>query len=349
MVHLKKKVKLYLHIGRAKTGTTSIQQFLHLNRDYLKSKGYLYPMAAMTPTSGQARLAWCFKNNADCDAIYQSFYDEINREGLDKVIISSEGFTMPSYPLNKFLQYFPRDDFDVTAIIYIRRQDKFFESWAQQIVKGSGVTDDIDTLLKACRLDHYSIIKDWEGLVGKNNIFVRPFERGQFVDGDLYKDFMKMIDVTLFDDMALPPKESNTAIKRDMMELIKIINRLGVGDRRNELVQKLVAFVREYPEYSGEYSYSMLSPSEQVELFNSYSQSNSMVAKEYLGREDGVLFHEALPDCSQAYEAYKGLNPEFVVKLFVGYLLNQRPIAIENTNHANDSGILRRILSKVMH
>ena len=35
--------KVVLHIGRHKTGTTSIQKFLHANSDELKSYGLYYP------------------------------------------------------------------------------------------------------------------------------------------------------------------------------------------------------------------------------------------------------------------------------------------------------------------
>ncbi|HHY1340405.1 TPA: hypothetical protein ACV09T_001846, partial [Campylobacter jejuni] len=35
----------YIHIGTPKTGTTSIQKFLTLNREILKQNGYYYPNA----------------------------------------------------------------------------------------------------------------------------------------------------------------------------------------------------------------------------------------------------------------------------------------------------------------
>lgn len=36
--------KLILHIGTEKTGTTSIQKFLNLNKDELLNEGIFYPM-----------------------------------------------------------------------------------------------------------------------------------------------------------------------------------------------------------------------------------------------------------------------------------------------------------------
>jgi hypothetical protein len=38
-----RSLDLVLHIGSGKTGTSSIQGFLHRNRDRLATLGYLYP------------------------------------------------------------------------------------------------------------------------------------------------------------------------------------------------------------------------------------------------------------------------------------------------------------------
>ena len=36
-------MKAFLHIGTAKTGTTTIQHFIHKNKKHLLQNGYLYP------------------------------------------------------------------------------------------------------------------------------------------------------------------------------------------------------------------------------------------------------------------------------------------------------------------
>jgi len=41
----------YLHIGFEKTGTTSIQQFLHRNRGELAKKGFYHPVSLDTPNN----------------------------------------------------------------------------------------------------------------------------------------------------------------------------------------------------------------------------------------------------------------------------------------------------------
>ena len=57
-------MKLILHIGSEKTGTTAIQRFFKKNRERLIQNGIYYPLAPMVP-DGNHRWGPLFANNND--------------------------------------------------------------------------------------------------------------------------------------------------------------------------------------------------------------------------------------------------------------------------------------------
>ena len=69
-------MKAFLHIGTPKTGTTTLQQFLHTNREKLVQDGILYPEA--------------FGLNSMSMVV--ASYDHGKRDGLSKLFyINSDG------------------------------------------------------------------------------------------------------------------------------------------------------------------------------------------------------------------------------------------------------------------
>jgi len=62
------------------------------------------------------------------------------------------------------------------------------------------------------------------------------------------------------------------------------------------------------------------SPEERLSIIEKYNEEIKTIARDYLGRKDGVLFYEPLPDPNEPFEPYKGLPAETVVQAF-GYVL----------------------------
>ena len=139
-------MKLYLHVGYPKTGTTAIQHFLYNNRECLKEAGYLYPDIGICdkahhslaisileidlPTTKHIR-----KYNPVC--LRDSLVDSINSSKCKNVVISSEFFNL--YAQSNFVRkkktlvkFFK--DYEITIILYLRHPIDFLESsYSQQI------------------------------------------------------------------------------------------------------------------------------------------------------------------------------------------------------------------------
>ena len=169
------KPRCVLHLGTMKTGTTSIQSWLKLNRQNLKRDSWVYP-------------GWPFRT----PGMFSERVQECDPE--ENLIVSDEGLwhfggterSRTDEIANVLKGY------DVRAIVYFRRPDQFLEAWFKQGLKrGTGAHslsrflghgDVRDSVLT--RLNFFA------NIFGEENLVVAPYERSQFVDGDLIKDFV---------------------------------------------------------------------------------------------------------------------------------------------------------------
>lgn len=148
---------IHLHIGIAKTGSTTIQSFLHNNRKQLSDKGYFFPVSPSgfvlshfrlqvyaqdtSRISGHKRIYGLYNEsqvlafNANTRS---SFLKEVESSPLNQLILSCESFTeLLVYPheITKLKDFLSEITDDVRIIIYLRRQDKLLASRTSQSIK----------------------------------------------------------------------------------------------------------------------------------------------------------------------------------------------------------------------
>ncbi len=154
-------MKIYLHIGTEKTGTTSIQLFLSKNREELSNNKIMYSKVLGDPNNIRLSIALQNIDKIDDSRIHSKIItkesivnfrdelsndlsEEIHREKPDILIISSEYLSSRMdnpdelERLKAFLNQFSED---ITVIVYLRRQDKFFESLYSTAIKKGHIMD----------------------------------------------------------------------------------------------------------------------------------------------------------------------------------------------------------------
>lgn len=136
---------LILHIGIEKTGTTTIQEFLHLNRDLLPNNGVYFPKS-IGVRNHRPLASWCLPDNRDDIylrmnnltgsherkawkvAFIENFEMELNslKPEIKQVIISSEHFcsllNKPS-EIETLKGMLDKWFSNIKVIVYLRRQD----------------------------------------------------------------------------------------------------------------------------------------------------------------------------------------------------------------------------------
>jgi len=293
--------RLVLHIGANKTGTSAIQRFCNSRRASLAAAGVLYPAAGC---SGEAhyRLSDAFgfghgagsadDRRAQQDVIRAALAAELAETAAGLVIFSSENFVL--YGSVAEVREFFRD-FDVRVIVYVRRHDSWWPSAWNQSVRhavapkwGPG----LDAYVAFQRDvnprygDWRRLVDRWAGVFGKAAVIVRPYERAQIAP-DIVSDFFRQIGRPELAAAAAPAV--NASLDAWSLQMIDIARHADIAPEARE---RIVAYTLRHPRGGAPYVPS----AEQARRFvEPFLADYDYLAREYLGRADGQLFHEPLP------------------------------------------------------
>ena len=382
------KPELILHIGKGKSGSSSLQKAFDDSAEIFRSGGIYCPRAPKK-RFGSA-LYFCLESELvrgailgetpvnlqnKTDSLVKEAIRQFKKSNCKKMLISEERLsTIPnlykfidvvqekavsndgkkdlfrrfqryedSYinKLNRLKQLF--NDFDVKIVCYLRRQDLFIESGYNQLHKTIHRRQKYYDSLRECRgyqklilnsmeekssrllspymdIDYfhdfylynfkntcdYKKLCLWADVFGKENIIVKPFEKGQFRRG-LVKDFFVDI-LNVSEDKLTKLKELyvNEKISHDLLEyLIKY-----EPPRECYNKEDLYNITRKLNNANNFQQYFTLR--ERIQLMDFHNEGNEKIAREFLGREDGVLFYEEI---GTKEEKYPGLSDE--TKLFL--------------------------------
>ena len=197
-------------IGTEKTGTTTLQNFLALNRKLLVERGFFYPgFCGETNHTGLAAyaLAPCktddirapfgYDSPADLTAMRARLLDAARVELVDRAettifcsehchsrLNSAEEIATLHGLLSEFFD-------DIQIAIYLRRQDQVALSLYSTQLKSGAVhstilprTDASDTYF-----NHDRTLAMWAAEFGKENLHPRVFDRASMIGGSVLTDF----------------------------------------------------------------------------------------------------------------------------------------------------------------
>ena len=216
-------MKAIVHIGTEKTGTSSIQSYLYLNRKKLKKSGF-----HVIQSAGKLNN-WLLPAFCSIDAKYneffwaegvstpeeehlfkQEFIKNFEREiqsvpiGIHTFIISSEHLHSRirseaelDNVYNVLSAYFD----EIKIVCYIREQVDTCISYYSTHMK-SGGTNSFSAFLQRCKpsnyyFNYYEVLANWERCFGLEALDVSLFARDRFLNGDLLDDFTAKIDRSL--------------------------------------------------------------------------------------------------------------------------------------------------------
>lgn len=318
---------LYLHIGTPKTGSSAIQTFLEQNREVLRSKGIDYPGGPAKKTqfsaqSGNGRDLCLAKPDSK---EYKHALRQIQASEFDTVLVSSEFFIAQSDErmarLHKALS-----DFDIHIVAYLRRQDLYLQSYLQQGVKlhglcslDAGESEDpmFNGFMQLLGENAAKALLQFVGEYEKENVSIRPYEKSQFVEGTIFADFLSVIGIPLTSEFKLPQRAVNPGFDRDFLELRMLLNHPRIPQGTVQTLFTSCLWDLSHPTGQDRLftPYSLLSPQRRIALIEGCRREYEIIAREYLGRKDGRLFYDPLPD-EKDWQPYPGIPLEKVVQAF---------------------------------
>ena len=309
-------MQVFIHIGTNKTGTTAFQSYALKNRKALELAGLLYPKTGLGEgTAGPEhhyRLARALANGGPAASeMCADLAAELSKSRAGKAILSSEFFvdvTRPG-PLAEGLK-----EHDCKVIVYLRRHDFWVDSMFNQAIKMTRRPQwkpDIEDFIrdKKERQSHWfsfaRLLQTWSSAFGKENVIVRPYRSLQRMD--IHKE---ILDLGGVERAALPPPHKakravNGSLSRRQLAAIDFFQR---SDMPDEHVRDIIQQVIRHDD--SDRPRSLMPAHVAAALVCDNAEDYAMIAREYLGRADGILFDEPMPKMLNAEDDVGPLDPE---------------------------------------
>ena len=225
-------MKILLHMGQGKTGTTALQQSLHTAADLLRARKVLYPRFGgnaiahhlLVPLCGDPTNlpAWSLENIGgpeaairNAQAAWSSIGVDVRRLNPDLLVLSSEFLWRQTDGAEKarLAVYLSELSCDITPILYIRHPVDHYRSRLQEWLKAE------------CRPLPPTRLALRESILETEAAFLRPpalvaFDRSTLHGGDIIQDFATRFLTPWVDAADLPPRQANAGLSAEALVLM---------------------------------------------------------------------------------------------------------------------------------
>lgn len=235
--------KLVLHIGMAKTGTSSIQASLGQGSPLLAEQGVYYP--DWKPFNHSFDFTVLFLEDPSDSIYYQQLSpigDEAWQAELQRLndqwraffsspgegvwIVSAENLGRLSKQGLAALKTFVEPFFDeVRVVAYVRDPLQALKSLWEQNVKELSDPMSAQALLRLTkRRQNYRFFQRWIEAFGRDHFVLRRFDPDSFAGGSLLVDFFQAAQVELEGELELPEREANQSLGDEGVALLLAMN-----------------------------------------------------------------------------------------------------------------------------
>lgn len=305
-----------LHIGTEKTGSTSIQQFLARQRDWLNANGFHYPRAPGTPNHtrlfgyavSSPALAFTVKTAEEHQALRTRLEADLAAEAEahpDKVFLfSNEHCHSRVFAAEEVARlhgllgrFFDRVD----VLLYLRRQDELAVSLYSTLLKAG--TSGRELLVRRpipalpgtapeqdLYYDYDALIERWAAAFGRDRMIVRRFPQ-DLVGGSIVDDLCHVAGLPAPEHR---PERANESLLPEFQEYLRLINphlRVQQGSTRSEIIRVLSEL--------GKGSGRLPARAAAVDFFDRFCDSNEAVRRAFFP-EDATLFEQDFSRYPQA-------------------------------------------------
>lgn len=297
-----------IHMGAAKTGSSTLQEFFHLNRERLRDAGVFYPRSPGAKQHGllaESCIDPAREQHGATECRNRDFRDAFAREmardaaGMDYLLVSSELFHARLWnagEIERLKAMLEPWCSSWRVVFYMRRQDRYAASLHSTYLRRGGESDSILEALNPHHFMYGHILELWSGVFGAEAMLPRVFERGGLVDEDIVADFIAASGLPLDLAGCERPANRNAALSADAQWFLREFNRRrsastdAAGDDEMRLRRNVVAFL----ESNRPGPPAMPARDAARAFYAGYREANADVARRWFGRES--LFDESFDD-----------------------------------------------------
>jgi len=330
---------LYLHAGLPKTGSSSIQLDLFVNRSELLDQDILYPDTGLLgpghhilghygyPGYKIEYLPELYHYETDGGVVNLNALSEADRRAqsarlLDELItelqnfggntavLSSEAFSnWEQEQIDVFCKTMKSASVGITLIFYLRRQDELLDSLLGQnervLLRRLNTEQDIEDIIEHNAFDFRTTLAPWVESIGRESIRLKSFHRLRAQDR-LNSDFR--LEIGIKDLSRLHTLEpANTSLSRDSLDYL--IER--AQDLDSEALRSLDHLLGDFSEENPDDPKwrSRLSPAMRQQVVERFRPSNFMLAIDF-STTITDLIPEAPVNPDESWIEYPGLSDD---------------------------------------
>ena len=226
-------MKLILHIGMPKAGSTALQRGLCAAAPQLRDHRILYPAGGRLPKNHNMLVCGLFKGpnlprlfrhvyvgddsrrKRDFAAFLQAIETEVQNSRPGTLVLSGEMLFVVRSPKNarKLKEILGRFSDEVTIVAYVRSPAQYYLSRAQQVLKASSRISPPRPIRYRRVIESYlSVSKD---------ILAISYERSRLHGGDITRDFLHRFAPDLLDPLgAEAVREANQTLSAEGMDIL---------------------------------------------------------------------------------------------------------------------------------
>ena len=242
------KLKLIIHAGTPKTGTTSLQTYLDKKQRKHRGKGILYPHNLKKLQNPSApKHQWFEKNllTAHLESFLENFKNIISQVTKDThtIILSSEG-------IYNYWWDFPDESkdilcdlsklFEVEVWVWFREPLAFIESYYKQCIRNPQIENNpcygkdlsfaemLEIKWFSQHLNYQGFVTECQTLFGKNNVSVFKYE------GDVVQGVIQKLGLATPHDNPTP--RQNKSLNSASIALLRAINHYDIKAKDKQLL-----------------------------------------------------------------------------------------------------------------
>ena len=235
---------VYLHIGTHKTGSTSLQFFLHRAEAALRERGVLYPRAGRSERLWFAHhaLAWAVLKTEEAPAedVWRAVKEEIAAWTGDEVVLSCEDFSLcDDAQASEVVGMF--EGFRVEVVVYLRKPIDYALSAYKQHLTSNGHRSLEEHLRDfAERCDYLSLVRRWEACPGVEAVHVRVYDKVKRAAG-VEADLAEVIGAAFEPLAPFAGAPVNVSHADDVLRTIRAVNRTARNVEKYAKSRRIVA------------------------------------------------------------------------------------------------------------
>lgn len=298
------KIKVFLHLGLSKTGTTAIQECLWKHRYKLKKLGIIYPEQFVDisigfgqhiiPLSLQGRYAI---GRERLLKRLESFFKELQLESEGStVLFSSEEmlFIKPEIMANILLQFNLR----VFIIIYLRRQDLWFESLYKEVIKNyrSERKYKVEFFRNFIResphlviADYSNLIDTWQRAFPDGKIIPRIYDRSVFPESNVILDFLSIVGIDTYNEIEYRIEANPSLSHLSTLVMRKINEKYYLNPEEHD---RCIQYLFRLDEEEGSPIRTFFTLPERLEFLGRFREANERLFRDWFSCENKFVLSE---------------------------------------------------------